>query len=418
LKSSSQDAIAEPSLTASLSQVVHHHSDPESSYLKFLNETWETTKVKSLEQLKTLSQAVKSLKAGALDRQQQEQAQQITHKLADTLGIFGLTKEVQMARHLEHLLNSTTPLQSKYAPLIQALVRDLQREIQTTSSIQTLQTSSEHLPVLLVVDQDYEFTQSLEAAATGRGIRTQIAPTIDAAREYLMSEAVDAIVLRSSSFSSRQNGRIDPSIADALKSLRSLIHHHPSLPILILGNRAELVDRLEVLRRGGKLLLEQSLTPEQIIAFVSQLLEVSSPDVKVMIVDGDQAWLQTLPALLKPWRFKITTLDDPQQFWTVLQTVVPDVLVLDVNMPEINGFELCQVLRSDPHWQRLPVLFLSALTDSKTQNQAFTVGADDYLCKPVMGVDLAKRILNRLQRLRAWTIPLSLSQKIKGCNKP
>lgn len=59
-------------------------------------------------------------------------------------------------------------------------------------------------------------------------------------------------------------------------------------------------------------------------------------------------------------------------------------------------------LECDSHWQRLPVLFLSALQDDNTQNQAFAVGADDYLCKPVTAVDLANRILNRLQRVRAW----------------
>jgi DNA-binding response OmpR family regulator/HPt (histidine-containing phosphotransfer) domain-containing protein len=124
--------------------------------------------------------------------------------------------------------------------------------------------------------------------------------------------------------------------------------------------------------------------------------------IKVMVMDDDQMWLRTLPKLLKPWEFKVTTLADAQQFWTVLRMVHPDVLVLDVNMPQINGIELCQSLRNDPQWQRLPVLFLSALTDSATQNQAFTVGADDYLCKPVKPVDLANRILNRLRRIRAW----------------
>jgi DNA-binding response OmpR family regulator len=135
---------------------------------------------------------------------------------------------------------------------------------------------------------------------------------------------------------------------------------------------------------------------------------INTPDIaaanatKVMIVDDDQTWLRTLPKLLKPWEFKVTTLADVQQFWTVLRTVHPDVLVLDVNMPQINGLELCQLLRNDPQWQRLPVLFLSVLDDSATQNQAFTVGADDYLCKPVKPVDLANRILNRLRRIRAW----------------
>jgi PleD family two-component response regulator len=131
-------------------------------------------------------------------------------------------------------------------------------------------------------------------------------------------------------------------------------------------------------------------------------LDHSQIGTKVMIVDDDVDCLRSLPKLLKPWGFKVTTLADPQDFWTVLQSVLPDVLVLDVNMPEINGFELCQALRSSLDWQRLPVLFLSVMTDINTQNLAFSVGADDYLCKPIVGIDLASRIHNRLQRVKAY----------------
>jgi DNA-binding response OmpR family regulator len=161
---------------------------------------------------------------------------------------------------------------------------------------------------------------------------------------------------------------------------------------------------------GIKTLVHQLEQVIQATTLIEQLQIPTQPpptlqpgnEAKVMIVDDDQDWLRTLPALLNPWGFKITTLAEPQQFWAVLQAVMPDLLVLDVNMPKINGFELCQGLRSDPTWRQLPVLFLSVLTDSQTQNQAFTVGADDYLCKPVLGLHLANRILNRLQRVQSW----------------
>ena len=147
--------------------------------------------------------------------------------------------------------------------------------------------------------------------------------------------------------------------------------------------------------------IEAEATTEVSFAYPkSDSLEKRDLPIKVMIVDSDRAWLSALPTLLKPWGFKVTTLADPQQFWIILQAVVPDVLILEVDMPEINGFELCQMLRSDRRWQRLPVLFLSVLSDDATQQQAFTVGADDYLCKPMMGVALANRILSRVQRMR------------------
>ena len=124
---------------------------------------------------------------------------------------------------------------------------------------------------------------------------------------------------------------------------------------------------------------------------------------KVMIVDNDLDYLRSLPEILQPWGFKVTTLADPQNFWAVLESVIPDILVLEINIPPINGLELCQSLRRNRQWQRLPVLFLTVITDFNTQNLAFGVGADDYLCKPIVGSDLAHRIHNRLQRVRAYS---------------
>ncbi|BBC24027.1 response regulator transcription factor [Pseudanabaena sp. ABRG5-3] len=145
-----------------------------------------------------------------------------------------------------------------------------------------------------------------------------------------------------------------------------------------------------------------SLTP--IVANSSLSFTIKQPQaaIKLMVVDDDIDYLRSLPELLAPWEFKVTTLDDPQEFWSVLEAVLPDILVLDVNIPPFDGIEICQVLRSYPQWQRLPILFLSAVSDRHTQNLAFSVGADDYLCKPISGIDLANRIRNRLQRISAY----------------
>lgn len=147
-----------------------------------------------------------------------------------------------------------------------------------------------------------------------------------------------------------------------------------------------------------------SSSPQAIPSNSSLSFTIKKPQVaiKLMVVDDDIDYLRSLPELLAPWEFKVTTLDDPQEFWSVLEAVLPDVLVLDVNIPPFDGLEICQSLRSYPQWQCLPVLFLSAVSDTPTQNLAFTVGADDYLCKPISGIDLANRIRNRLQRISAY----------------
>ena len=252
-------------------------------YLEFLNHLWKTTKPKSLEQLTTLFQVVKKLRAGELDPQLQTQAHQTTHKLAGTLGTLGLAIAMQLSRQIENLLSSQTLLKKQHLEILESLIFALERSIQNTNFIK------------------------------------------------------DAPVTEFSDLSSSMLEQVQ----------------HPSA-------------------------------------------------TKVMIVDDDVDCLRSLPQLLKPWGFKVTTLADPKDFWTVLQAVLPDILILDINMPQINGFEICQSLRSNLNWQRLPVLFLSVMSDTNTQNLAFGVGADDYLCKPIVGLDLANRILNRLRRVKAY----------------
>ena len=389
-------------------------SKPE--YLAFLNETWTATKPKSLEQINILFQIVRDLKADQLRSQQQKQAQQIAHKLAGTLGIFGLTKSVQAARQLESCLDCQICLYPEQALLIHTLATTLQQDIEDTVLIQMSQITEGLSPLLLLATSDSATHQSLVDIAATRGIRIQIAsiPTEITSLTTLESisgsdQQPDAILfqLPTDSAESDTHGPSTPQAHNLRKIWRMFEHLYPDTPILVMGERGELSDRIQATRWGGKLFLEAQTPPEQIIEGVIQFLGRSKLPNKVMILDDDQDWLCALPALLKPWGFKVTTLANPQQFWTVLKAVTPDALVLDVNMPQINGFELCQLLRNDPYWRQLPVLFLSALTDPSSQSQAFKAGADDYLCKPVRGGELAHRILNRLQR-RVVSYPITM----------
>jgi DNA-binding response OmpR family regulator len=396
----------EPSSEADLSP----HSSQQ--YLDFLNETWTTTHPKSLDQLAVLFQTIHDIDDLQRDRltiQQLATAQQVTHTLVGTLGIFGLSKTTHLARQLDYWLGEREPLQPKHAPLMQALVTALQQEIQNTTQIQPWQILDKPLPRLLLVSSDSSFNQLLQGAATRRGIQLEIVQTLEP--EQWEESQPNVVLLRlptepdlaTSDPSKSEQPASDQTTANLLlEALQTVVQRYPALPVLVMSDRGSLSDRLEVLRRGGKRFLTAQTPIDQVMAAVVQLLETQSLPTRVMIVDDDRTWLSTLPTLLKPWGFKVTTLADPQQFWTVLQAVTPDALILEVNLPQINGFELCQMLRSDPQWQRLPVLFLSVLSDSDSQQQAFTAGADDYLSKPIRGVALANRILSRLHRLRAY----------------
>jgi DNA-binding response OmpR family regulator/HPt (histidine-containing phosphotransfer) domain-containing protein len=367
--------------------------DPQKNaqYFEFLSETWITAQPQCLAQVEALSQSMQALQADGFTPQRHAEAQHIAHKLVGTLGLFGLTQGEAIARCLEDILSAAEPLPSSSLDSLDDLVTKLRQEIQSAITLTKNASGVEQARSILVIDTDVGFTQSFAKIAAQLGIWSAIVPTLELAYQSLTQNSPDVILLRLSNPNQR------------LEFLKTLCHHLPKIPILIVGTQDDLKHRLDVSRLGGTFLLEQSLTIAQMISCAIELVHAPTVDAKVMFVDDDDLWLRSLPALLEPWRFKVTTLSDPQQFWAVLQSVRPDALVLDIKMPEIDGLELCQILRSDPHWQRLPVLFVSALEDTKTQNRAFRMGADDYLCKPVMGDDLANRIVNRLQRIRSWS---------------
>ncbi|MBW4422324.1 MAG: response regulator [Myxacorys californica WJT36-NPBG1] len=133
----------------------------------------------------------------------------------------------------------------------------------------------------------------------------------------------------------------------------------------------------------------------------------------VLAVDDDPIILATLKQMLEPWGMCVTGIDNPLKFWAVLPQVNPDLLILDVQMPQLSGVVLCQAIRANPAWQSIPIIFLTAHQDSATVQQIFAAGADDYLVKPVVGQELISRLTNRLERIRLLQT-LSVKDSITG----
>ncbi len=192
----------------------------------------------------------------------------------------------------------------------------------------------------------------------------------------------------------------DGSAQNGLNLLAELTRcDRPKIPVLVFTALEDFANRVKVARHGGQIFLTKPALPTSVLATVTQVLQQSNiVQAKILIVDDDLQMLDILRTFLEPWGFILTLLDNPQHFWTTLEATNPDLLILDIEMPELSGIDLCQVVRNDPHWSKLPVLFLSAHRDIETVTRVFTVGADDYVSKPVLAPELIARILNRLER--------------------
>ncbi|MBD2517009.1 response regulator [Nostoc sp. FACHB-973] len=345
------------------------------------------------QQVVVLEQAKTLLLAGNLNEELHQSALQEAHKLAGSMGSFGYPEGSRLARKIEHLLLENSSLSPEQISDFSQLVTALQQELTNPAVTSTAQSLSMNQTYrLLVIDDDATLTEQLQAEADSWGIRMKVAPNLATARSRLALKTPD-VVLLDLSF---------PTIEeDGLILLSEIVQRSPNIPVIVFTGRDTLADRLAVSRLGARQFLHKPATTEQIFQAIARVLtKPQTSEAKVLIVDDDPVMLAGLSALLTPWGMEVTTLAEPQQFWEMLIATSPNLVVLDLEMPIVNGLELCQILRQDSQWGDLPVLVVTAHTDAESLQQAFAAGADDFITKPVLGPELVTRVLSRIQRTR------------------
>ena len=119
---------------------------------------------------------------------------------------------------------------------------------------------------------------------------------------------------------------------------------------------------------------------------------------KVLVVDDESDVADLVAYHLKAKGFAVETVNDPTQSIGIARSFLPDLVILDVMMPEINGIQICRMLRADPKLKQVPVIFLTAKVEENDRVQGLETGADDYICKPFSTKELVLRVQNILRR--------------------
>jgi len=127
--------------------------------------------------------------------------------------------------------------------------------------------------------------------------------------------------------------------------------------------------------------------------------QVSSP--LVLIVDDDKFMRMQLHCMLQEDGYQIVEATDGEEGLAACIHYAPDLVLLDAMMPVMNGFTCCDNLRKLPESSRIPVLMITSLEDQESVDQAFEVGATDYITKPVHWGVLRQRVLRMIQASRA-----------------
>lgn len=121
---------------------------------------------------------------------------------------------------------------------------------------------------------------------------------------------------------------------------------------------------------------------------------------KILIVDDDSILRKVLESSLQQKGYQVVSVESGKSALIQFSQDVPDIIISDISMPEMDGFEFCRQLRSQPSGKLIPFIFLSAKDDLDNRIQGHTIGADSYLTKPFEMKELLANIEALIERSR------------------
>jgi putative two-component system response regulator len=131
----------------------------------------------------------------------------------------------------------------------------------------------------------------------------------------------------------------------------------------------------------------------------------------ILIVDDNPTVVELLRSHLKPYPYGVEIAHDGEEALDKIRSEPPDLILLDLMMPRISGFEICQRIKSDKLTQFIPIIVITALTEQEDKLKAIELGADDFLVKPINRLELTTRIKSLL-RMKLMHDDLDTSESI------
>jgi CheY-like chemotaxis protein len=129
---------------------------------------------------------------------------------------------------------------------------------------------------------------------------------------------------------------------------------------------------------------------------MSETQSAAGRKYRILVVDDNPANLRLLAIMLGDHGFTVHTANGGRVAIRFLETIIPDLILLDGRMPEMDGFEVCVNLKANPRTRDIPVIFVSASSDPSDKVKAFHSGGVDYVMKPFLEEDMLARIANHL----------------------
>lgn len=247
--------------------------------------------------------------------------------------------------------------------------------------------------VIFLVDDDALFAENLALQIGYFGYPIRVFSTLGEAYRNII-QSPPAVLLLDIDFPEDSLGGFN-----LLEQINREIGH--ALPTFFISVHGELEYRLKAVRAGARAYFTK---PLNVAALIDKLEELTlcqrEEPYRILVVDDSRALAETYAASLTQADIESQIVTDPLAALEPLVEFAPDLVLMDVYMPQCSGMELASIIRQQERFVGIPIVFLSVETDMDKQLDAMNLGGDDFLTKPIQPEHLVSALKSRVRRAR------------------
>lgn len=300
-------------------------------------------------------------------------ARQLEIYLKSLLSSASLDKEQQ--EKINHLLSGLKQAQLKPAPAKLPILA-------------TLGITEKADKIVYIIEKDKEVVNELSASMKDAGYELRVIDNILSLPMVIKDKTPVAII-------------VDTDYLDVGHSelLRDLAQQEAAIPLFCIVPPSDLISRLKAIRSGSKAFFQKPIDVFYLTKIVDQMCDTSSENpYRILIIDDSESLAEYYALVLNEAGMTTRVITKPLQLLQALEEFQPDLLLMDIYMPECTGLELAAVLRQEALYTKIPIIFLSTEDNKLKQQSALSLGGDDFLAKPILPQHLVSAVKARAKR--------------------
>lgn len=330
------------------------------------------------------------------------------HSLTGSTGTYGLKSLSDQCRVIEKLIRSLQQLNSQLTPQqiaeIDIALAQLKQSIESGRFTELLPYFEKlsHFPghqtgnnlTIYLFDEDEYQAELTRILLNQHGYRVRLFNDTEIFLQACSQELPMAVIVSMLANQSSSGG------LELVQRLNELSQQ--KVPVIVASSRDDMQARIEAFRAGAVRYLLKPIDYDKLITALERVTELHEPlqQFRVAIVEDDKATATLYAKLLAKANIDSRIFIDCTNAYYEICDYRPHLILMDINMPGCNGYELTGVIRQDDSFEHVPIVFISIESDTAARVKALQLGADDFISKPVSHEYLVSMTVSRIRRAR------------------